>query len=198
MSIPISERINSPEEFYRRMLDNFSSSIRVSIPAIVQDFDPETQTVTVQPVIRERIMGDNLEPEWVELPLLLDVPIVLPRAGGYSLTMPIQAGDECLILFSDMCIDAWFSSGGVQNQIEKRRHDLSDAFAILGAWSQPRTLPNYSTTAAQLRSDDGSAYISLSSGEINLVAPNVKINGIPFGTHKHTAPVGGGTTSGPS
>lgn len=198
MSIPISERINSPEEFYRRMLDNFSSSMRVSIPAIVQDFDPVTQTVTVQPVIRERIMGDNLEPEWVELPLLLDVPIVLPRAGGYSLTMPIQAGDECLILFSDMCIDAWFSSGGVQNQIEKRRHDLSDAFAILGAWSQPRRIPNYSTTATQLRSDDGASYISLSGGEINLVAPTVKINGIPFGTHKHTAPAGGGTTSGPS
>jgi hypothetical protein len=198
MAVTISERIGSPEEFYRRMLDNFSNGLRVSIPGIVHTFDSDTQTVTVQPVIRERIMGDNLEPEWIEIPLLLDVPVVLPRAGGYTMTMPIQTGDECLILFADMCIDAWFSNGDIQNQIEKRRHDLSDAFAIMGVWSQPRTLTNYSTTAVQLRADDGSAYIGLSSGEINIVAPTVKINGIPFGTHTHTAPAGGGTTSGPS
>lgn len=173
MAIPISERINSPEEFYRRMLDNFSNNLRVSIPAIIQEFDPVTQTVTVQPAIRERIMGDNLEPEWVELPMFLDVPVVLPRAGGFVLTMPIQKGDECLVVFSDMCIDAWFSNGGVQNQMEKRRHDLSDAFAIIGAWSQPNKIPSYSTTDAQLRQVNGTSYIGLGAdGTVTIKGKN--------------------------
>jgi hypothetical protein len=177
MAIPISERLGDEEEFYRRMLENFSNNLRVSVPGIIQDFDPITQTASVQVALREKIIDDNLEQQWVELPLLLDVPIVLPRAGGYVLTMPIAAGDECLVVFSDMCIDAWFSSSGVQNQIEKRRHDLSDAFALIGVWSQPNKLSNYSTTATQLRTADGTAYISLSGSEIDLVAPTVKVNG---------------------
>ncbi|MGO4496428.1 Gp138 family membrane-puncturing spike protein [Paenibacillus sp. 2RAB27] len=198
MGIPISQRMDEPEEFYRQMLDNFAMNLRVGIPAIVQSFDPETQTVNVQPALREKVMDEKLEPRWEELPLLLDVPVVIPRAGGFALTLPIQPGDECLIMFTDMCIDAWFSNGDIQNQIEKRRHDLSDAFAILGIWSQPRKLSNYSTTSAQLRSDDGSTYINMANGEIDLVASTVKINGINFATHKHTAPSGGGTTTGPS
>lgn len=180
MARPISERIGDKEEFYRRMLENFAVNLRVSAPGIIQAFDPTTQTATVQVAIREKVINADLTQQWTDLPLLLDVPIVVPRAGGYAFTLPIQQGDECLIVFADHCIDAWFSSGGVQNQMEKRRHDLSDAFAIIGAWSQPRRLSNYSTTAAQLRTEDGSAYISLSANEIDLVAPTVKKNGVPI------------------
>lgn len=175
---PISERIDSPEEFYRILADSISNNLRVAVPGVIQSFDPIEQTVTVQPVIREKIRNDDLSEDWVNLPLLLDVPIVLPRAGGFILTLPIQPGDECLVIFADMCIDAWWEAGGIQNQIEKRRHDLSDAFAILGSWSQPRRIQNYSTAAAQLRSENGTSYIEIKANEINIVSPAVKINGV--------------------
>jgi hypothetical protein len=200
MAVPISELLaknsGNKEELYRKMLENFSTNLRVAAPGIIQSFDPIEQTVTVQVAIREKITNQDLTQQWVEIPLLLDVPIVIPRAGGYVLTFPISPGDECLVVFGDTCIDAWFSNGGIQNQMEKRRHDLSDAFAILGVWSQPRKIPNYSTSSAQMRSDDGSTYINLSNGEIDLVASSVKINGIDFSTHIHIAPAGG-ATSGP-
>lgn len=183
MALPISERLADPsskEEFYRRMLDAFAANLRVATPGIIQSFDPMEQTVTVQVAIREKIIDADLEQHWIEIPLLLDVPIVIPRAGGFALTLPIQPGDECLVVFGDTCIDAWFSNGGVQNQTERRRHDLSDGFAIIGVWSQPRTLSNYSISAAQLRSDDGVVNISLSSGAIDLNAPVVRVNGTPW------------------
>lgn len=183
MGSSISERLTGPgnkEEFYRRMLDNLSSNLRVAAPGLIQDFDPVAQTVSVQVAIREKIIDADMMQQWVDIPLLLDVPIVIPRAGGFALTLPITAGDECLVVFSDMCIDAWFSSGGVQNQIEKRRHDLSDGFAIIGVWSQPRTLSGYAADSAQLRSDDGSAYISLSAGAVDINAPVVRVNGSPI------------------
>lgn len=184
MAVSISERLagngDNEEEFYRLMLDSFSSHMRVSIPGIIQSFDPVTQTVTVQPAIRERVRGADLSQNWVSLPLLLDVPVVMPRAGGFVLTLPIQTGDECMVIFSDMCIDAWFTSSGVQNQMEKRRLDLSDGICIPGLWSQPNKLSNYSTSAAQLRSVDGSTYISLTNGEIDLVASVIKKNGVPI------------------
>ncbi|WP_206922993.1 Gp138 family membrane-puncturing spike protein, partial [Alicyclobacillus suci] len=127
------------------------------------------QTVTVQPSIRERIQDPTTkEYSWVSLPLLVDVPLIIPRAGGYALTLPVSKGDECFVVFGDMCIDAWWANGGVQNQADKRRHDLSDGFAILAPTSQPKRLSNYSTTSAQLRTEDGSKYIELSSGGITI------------------------------
>ena len=177
----IAERTGNEEEFYRRMGENWAANLRVAIPGIIKSFDSVAQTVTVQPAIRERIVSANDGTlHHIALPELLDVPIVFPRAGGFVLTMPISEGDECLVVFSDMCIDAWFSNGGVQNQIERRRHDLSDAFAILGVWSQKRRISSYSTNSAQLRTEDGSTYINIKPGEINFVAAVVKKNGTPI------------------
>ena len=60
-------------------------------------------------------------------------------------------------------VHSWqrYPQGGVQNQVECRRHDLSDGFAIIGVWSQPRVIPGYSTGSAQLRNDAGSAYVKI-------------------------------------
>lgn len=178
MASTVAEMVGGKQTLINKIMDNVSNNLRVSLPGIIQSFDPTTQTVSVQPALTENILNPDLSNSSVNLPLLVDVPIVLPRAGGYVLTMPVQKGDECLIIFADSCIDAWFSYGGVQNQLEKRRHDLSDSFCLLGTWSQPNVIENYSTTSTQLRSVDGSSYISLSKQEIDINAPTVKINGV--------------------
>lgn len=172
--INLNERTPNAER--QQALDGRAAAIktRVAIPAIIQSFDPAAQTVTVQPAIREKLCLDGDE-SWVNIPLLVDVPVVLPRAGGYVLTLPIKQGDECLVIFGDMCMDGWWQAGGVQNQVECRRHDLSDGFAILGPWSQPKVLPNYSTSSAQLRNEAGNAYIEISDRTVNIVAEAVNI-----------------------
>lgn len=176
MSRNTSEIIGSEDEVYRAMGDNWKNILKVAVPGIIQSFDPQTQTVTVKPALRENITKEDFSKEWQDVPLLLDVPIVIPRSGGYSLTMPIKAGEECLVVFLDSCMDAWFSFGGIQNQIEKRRHDLSDAVAIIGLYSQPHVITNYSTDSCQLRNDEGTAYIQLKDNDINIVADKVKIS----------------------
>ncbi|MDR7283533.1 hypothetical protein J2X84_002357 [Pseudomonas corrugata] len=115
-----------------------------------------------------------------ELPLLVDCPVQFPAGGGCTLTFPVKAGDECLVVFSSRCIDAWWQSGGIQAQPELRMHDLSDGFALLGFRSQPRVIHGISTTATQLRSDDGAAFVEVNptSHAITLTAPGgVTING---------------------
>lgn len=194
----IKEIIGTDEEFFRSFKDDTRNSIRVACPGIIQSFNAEEQTVTVQPSIRELITQPDYSKQWVQLPLLQDVPIFMPRAGNYVLTMPVNVGDECLVIFGDSCIDAWWSFGGIQNQIENRRHDLSDSFAIVGIWSQPKKIENYSTNSCQLRNLNKTAYIELKDNNINLVANSVKINGVDFNEHTHTAPSNGGTTSPPN
>lgn len=145
--------------------------IRVALPCVVQSFDPVKQTITAQPVIAENVNIKSI-PTPKTLPLLLDVPVIMPRAGGFVFTFPIKPGDECLVIFADMCIDAWWQSGAAkdssgnvvgQPQADKRRHDLSDGFAIIGPWSQPRVLPNYSVTEVQLMSEDSAVIFAVSS-----------------------------------
>lgn len=175
--IPLSELIpngRQTEENARRELEN---NLRVACPGIVQSFDAEEQTVTVRLAIREkRVKSDGTE-EWLEIPLLADVPVVFPRGGGYVLTFPVRAGDECLVIFGDACMDAWWQSGGVQNQIDCRRHDLSDGYAILGPWSQPRRVPGYSMSSVQLRTESGGACIDISENAINITAETINIKG---------------------
>lgn len=148
-------------------------SLSVALPGIIQSFDPDAVTCTVQPAIfGQRLGGDNaLISE--ELPTLLDVPVVFPRGGGCTLTFPVKPGDECLLVFSDRCIDFWWQNGGVQEPVDPRQHDLSDAFAIVGPQSQAHKIANISTTAAQFRSDDGSTFFEINptTKKITLTAP---------------------------
>lgn len=108
-----------------------------------------------------------------EYPLLVSVPVYFMGGGGLTFTFPVKAGDECLVLFNDRNIESWVASGAGQPPNTSRLHDLSDGICLVGLRSDPRALVGISTTAAQLRSDDGNTYFEVHStgGQVNAVAP---------------------------
>ena len=162
------ERYSDPEEALRISLEGLQGKIWTALPGIIDSFDAAAHTCKVQPAISGKRRKQNGDIEAIQLPLLLDCPVVFPGGGGCTLTFPIKPGDECLVVFASRCIDSWWQLGGVQGQAEFRMHDLSDGFVIPGGRSQPRKF-NVSTSAAQLRSDDGQAFV-----EINPTSHNVK------------------------
>lgn len=151
---------------------------RTSAPGIVQSYNASSLTVDVQ-IAAQGIALDADGNETDEtLPLLVDVPVVFPRGGGISLTFPIQQGDECLVVFSDRCLDFWHQSGGIQKSASQRNHDLSDAFVIPGPYSQPQAIANVSTNSVQLRTDDGKSFVELDqSGNATVTSPQTTVNG---------------------
>ncbi len=171
----LAERLQTPISQWMEALQAYGRALRVAMPATITSFSPQQQTVAVQPALTELERIDGVLAVKA-LPPLVDVPLVLPRAGGFTLTMPIQAGDECLVVFADSCIDAWWQSGGQQNQLELRRHHLADAFAIVGTWSQKRVLSNYSTGSAQLRNDAGTVTVDIAASQVTVTAPTVSVN----------------------
>lgn len=172
----LTERLADPVSQWRLAIGSFERSMRVALPCVVVSFDSVKQTIVAQPAVTEleRVAGVLTV---IPLQPLYDVPVLLPRAGGFTLTLPIAAGDECLIVFSDLAFDAWWQSGGSKNnQLSQRRHDLNDGVAILGPWSQPRVLASYSTTSAQLRSDNGQTMIDVAATQVTVTAQTVNVN----------------------
>lgn len=208
--LDLGQRLKVFVEQFKRMRQQLECDLRVSLPAVVKSFDSSKLTVSVQPTIKETLLV-NAVPTPVSLPQFDDVPVMVYRAGGFSVTLPIQAGDECLLVFSDMCIDQWWQSGGVGNiQIVNRRHDLSDAIAIFGLSSQPRVLTGYSSSSLQVRSDDGTTVVEVANGGVvNIKANTVNLGQSPtdhlvlfetmkalFNSHTHTGVQTGAGTSG--
>ncbi|MCS7489192.1 hypothetical protein KQE47_01285 [Raoultella planticola] len=162
-----------------------SEQIRVALPGIIQSFDPgdddRPPTCVVQPAIRYIERDNDGNKNTKDYPLLVDVPVVFPRGGGCTLTFPVKEGDECLVIFADRCIDFWWQNGGIQEPVDGRMHDLSDAFCIVGPQSQAKKIGGISTSAVELRSDDGSVKLALNpaSGAISGTAPGgFNLNGL--------------------
>lgn len=191
--------------------------LRVAVPAVVTSVGnlAGVQTVTVQPAVQEN-QFQNLVPTPVSLPALPDVAVLVYGAGGFVITLPIAVGDECLVVFTDMCYNAWWVAGGtVNNQEERRRHDLSDGIAIFGLWSNPRAIANYTTNALEVRSLDGNTFIQMKSGQvvitpdngttqiaitpgnISLTATVIDINGTSYHAHIHSGVTTGAGVTGP-
>ena len=168
------ERWAEPVEALRAALDGRQAEMWTALPGIVQSFDPAAMTVSVQPAVAGRISDEAGKAASVDLPILPDVPVVFPGGGGFALTFPVAAGDECLVVFASRCIDAWWQSGGVGEPMEPRMHDLSDGFALVGVRSQPHRLsPAVHTGNTQLRADDGSAYVEITpGGAVTAVGPS--------------------------
>jgi len=147
--------------------------LHTSIPGVIVSFNAAKQTATVQPAIK-RIF---IEQGPVNLPICTDVPVKFPGGGGFFLTFPVKAGDECELKFSERAIDFWYQNGAVQLPSEYRMHDLSDAIADVGLNSQPNVIPNFNATACELRTRDGATLVRVDAGIVTVIGLTINLNG---------------------
>ncbi|WP_406568500.1 Gp138 family membrane-puncturing spike protein [Burkholderia cenocepacia] len=157
----------------RAMLRGWQVGIWTALPGVIESFDSDSQTCAVQLAIKVPVRANDGTVTTAALPPVVNCPVQFPSGGNCTLTFPVAKGDECLVVFASRCIDAWWQSGGVQEQAEWRMHDLSDGFALLGFRSRPRALASVSGSSTQLRSDDGATYIDLNPTlqKVRIVAP---------------------------
>ena len=92
-------------------------SLHCALPGNILSFDHETQTASIQPGVR---LGAQ------PYAVLTDVPVFMP------VPFEVNSGDACLVIFADIDIDAWFSSGEPEEPRSTRKHSLSDGFAFIG------------------------------------------------------------------
>lgn len=156
-----------PLETARANEDGRQAQLHTAMPGFIVSYNAQTMTATVQPSIQgiQRMRDGTTKP--VTISPIQDVPVHFPGGGGHTLTFPVAANDECLIIFSERNIDAWYQHGGVQAPLDWRMHDITDAFALVGIKSQPNVLgsgggaPQASNDTVQLRSNDGQTVVQI-------------------------------------
>jgi hypothetical protein len=160
----------------RAALDAMQARLHTAMPGFIVSYDPNTQTAVIQPTIMAEFRDQSGVWHPVKLPVIPDVPVQITGGGGFSATFPLKQGNEGWLIFAERCIDGWWQSGGVAVQAEHRMHDLSDPCFLPIVRSKPNALnPPPSTTAAQLRSDDGNTYVEVGVNEITLKAATITL-----------------------
>lgn len=144
------ENVNLNEALNQLKRDIFVNLNCVQI-GIIQSFNAENQTAKVRFAIKQ---VDKIENDGIKIlkekPILLEVPCFILYGGNAFITMPISAGDNCIILFNDREIDNWFMNGDVQAPNTRRAHDLSDAIAIVGLKNLQNTISGYITDGLRI------------------------------------------------
>lgn len=196
------------EEALKAMLKGHQATVWTCLPGIIESFDPNKVTAQVQPAIQSKKQAIDGTFTNVTLPMMQDVPVVFPRGGGFTLTMPVKKGDECVIWISARCIDSWWQSGDVQPPAHPRMHDLSDGFCEVGPSSQVNLPGPVSTSSVQLKGPGNTVLLDVTDTTFtfngNLVVNggvvttmDVVANGISLDNHLHSEVQTGGAESGP-
>lgn len=158
----IRQRIDDPEENLRAAIEQHMARMWTSAMGRVVSYDAAKQTGSVQLTVKSFVKDENGKQKAVDMPILQDVPVQFPGSGGQTLTFPVAVGDEVMVQFLSRASDAQQQSGGDQRPTDASVNSLSHPRALLGFKSDPKKLSNVSTTATELRSDDGNTKISLS------------------------------------
>ncbi len=113
--------------------------IHVSMPGQVQRYDPVKQLVDVLPVMsyRTKAEGGSGRDLILNYPVITNVPLMFPSAGGYQMTFPVRVSDSVLLVFSESSLSRWINQeNAIATPIDQIDHSsrfsINDAIAIPG------------------------------------------------------------------
>ena len=186
MAIDLAQSPNEVKTIIKGWMDSRVSNIHTAMPGRVVSYDPSTNRASVQP------NGDYKSEDGrnIQYPIIHNVPIQFPmgQGGTAGITFPINAGDGCLLVFSETQNDD-FLGGNKGDSEDSRRHSLNDAIAIPGVYAgaAPSNVSHPGDVCVfiggtMLRISDGSVEIT---GATLTVSGDVIGGGISLDNHTH-------------
>ena len=142
----------------------------IAQPGIIRAYNATTRTADIQPVLNRQFL-DGTD---MILPVIPDVPVVMPGGNGCSISLPLKKGDLVLLVHSQKSMDRWLESttGDRVHPQDLRRNHLSDAIAIPGLYPFSMS-PNNS-----LADSDKDVIIANNIGTANETSLRLKSNGV--------------------
>lgn len=198
----MKRKASTLEQLLQDFHDMLSRELNTCIPGIVEKKNSDN-TVDVQPAIK-RVYSDG---KVVDLPLLVEVPVLYPFSSKLSMSWPLVKDDPVIVFFSQRSIENWRKSGGLVKPGDRRHHHLSDAFCMpAGAHVGAQTVDSakfvleYEGGKIEI---DGSGNVNVNGSTDNAVAfQDLKTAFdnfiIEFNAHVHTSAAPGSSTTMPT
>jgi len=101
--------------------------IHTALPGTIVKYNAASGTATVKPV-GEYVTSDGKR---LDYPIISDAPMVFPvcQSTGAGIAFPVENGDSCLIIVSEVELDEWRSGAKSEGSL---RFDLTSAIVIPG------------------------------------------------------------------
>ena len=127
----------------KNLLDRFAKGFLQKINCVkvgkISSFDATNQTATVE------IDG---------YPTLANVPVSFICGANFSIQIPVESGDDCIVLFSDADLDNWIEGKGAEPAFGQDAHGLNGAVALLGIKNILTKIDNYITSGIRVKYKD--------------------------------------------
>lgn len=143
----------------------------VAIPGRVVRYYPERQTVDVAPAVKLPLRAGEQggDVAYEDLPTWPDVPVAWPSGGGYFCAFPLAADDPVMLVFSDVAMGDYLTTGKESAPIDTRRHSLGYPIAIPGgARPDPKALKDASKDGAIIGKDNAQTQIKITGTDITV------------------------------
>ena len=187
MAIDLAQSPNEVKTIIKGWMDSRVSNIHTAMPGRVVSYDPSTNRASVQP------NGDYKSEDGrnIQYPIIHNVPIQFPmgQGGTAGITFPINAGDGCLLVFSETQNDD-FLGGNKGDSEDSRRHSLNDAIAIPGVYAG--AAPSNVAHPGDVCVFKGGTMLRISDGSVEIMGATLTVSGdvigggISLDNHTHT------------
>ena len=132
------------------------------MPGIIETYDAETRRARILPALRLLMTDGEVMPR----ALAINVPILFPAGGGYTMSFNLVAGDGVILMFSERGITEFKKTFELSNPDKTRLFDESDAVAMAGFG--PLSITPASSTGATLQTNDGTKSVIVESDKVEL------------------------------
>lgn len=123
------------QELVQRVQDTATdtvNTVHTALPAKIISFDPSTCRAAVLPTMKYK----KPDGKSIDYPEVTGVPVVFPQGAGQkaSISFPVKAGDECLLVLAEGALDYWLYERETQSEL---RFDLTNGMVIPGLFKTP-------------------------------------------------------------
>ena len=120
------------DELTRLLEENFEylmTNVHTAFPGVVVKYDSDTRRADIQPSIKRKLPSG----EFVDFPVIPDVPVLFPGTKKYTVCYPLEKDDEVLCICMERGTDSWRDAGGSGiEESDPRRFSLMDCMAVPG------------------------------------------------------------------
>jgi len=153
-------------QLLKQAIDNRLLDIHTALIGRIEKYDASTQLADIQPVLKITTKTISGEIKNQDLPLLIDVPVIFPRSGGFFLSLPIQKGDFVQVIINETSIDEFLTESSTTID-SAGRFTLQGAVAIPGVFPQSKALQGTHKTNFVMGKDNG-VQIHIDGNQISL------------------------------